>query len=407
MFKVSSTPSITRTILVMLAFALCISPSSHANLSGDVKVVCFGDSVTGVYYHTGGRRAYTDMVEIGLKQLYPDATITAINAGISGHTTVNALSRIQKDVLDHKPDVVTVKFGLNDMTRVSLDDYRANLKTIVTMCREIEAEVILCTPNSVLDTVGRPTAKLEQYAAVVREVAKEMETPLADCYEAFQAIRAKNSLDWSFLMSDAIHPNMDGHKVIAETIVKTIAGKSVSLKNEPSPQPAIPHTLKLIANKKPIKVLAMTPYDTIIAEVLKEVAPDSTITVTPWVVGGKTLAEIETASKVNVRGKGYDFVVLAVPAEASAETPEAFIQSYSWVLNFSLSFGYQEWDVIALPPSLLAKRSGDNATRSAWAKRLILAQDFELIDSMDGSSDVVKSTIKAWIVDLISRPIEQ
>ncbi len=27
-----------------------------------VRVVCFGDSVTGVYYHTGSRRAYTDML---------------------------------------------------------------------------------------------------------------------------------------------------------------------------------------------------------------------------------------------------------------------------------------------------------------------------------------------------------
>src|SRR5688572_16733780 len=27
-----------------------------------VKIVCIGDSITGVYYHTGGRRAYPEMV---------------------------------------------------------------------------------------------------------------------------------------------------------------------------------------------------------------------------------------------------------------------------------------------------------------------------------------------------------
>ncbi len=88
-------------------------------LAGEAaRVVCFGDSVTGVYYHTGSRRAYTDMLGIALRKLAPQAKVEMINAGISGHTTENALARIDRDVIVHKPDLVTVMFGLNDMTRV-------------------------------------------------------------------------------------------------------------------------------------------------------------------------------------------------------------------------------------------------------------------------------------------------
>ena len=72
-----------------------------------VRIVCFGDSVTGVYYHTGSRRAYTDMLGLALKQAHRRANVTMVNAGISGHTTVNALARIDTDVLAHKPTVVT------------------------------------------------------------------------------------------------------------------------------------------------------------------------------------------------------------------------------------------------------------------------------------------------------------
>ena len=86
--------------------------------SQPVKIVCLGDSVTGIYYHTGGRRAYPKMIALALKTAYPQAEVTVINAGISGNTTVDTLNRLQKDVLDHKPDLVTVKFGLNDMVRV-------------------------------------------------------------------------------------------------------------------------------------------------------------------------------------------------------------------------------------------------------------------------------------------------
>ena len=91
-----------------------------------VKIVCLGDSVTGIYYHTGGRRAYPEMLAVALKMQYPQADVTVINAGISGHSTVDGLQRLQKDVLDHKPDLVTVMFALNDMVRVPIPEYQAN-----------------------------------------------------------------------------------------------------------------------------------------------------------------------------------------------------------------------------------------------------------------------------------------
>src|SRR2546425_276963 len=72
--------------------------------SGDpVRIVCFGDSVTGLYYHTGGRRAYTDMLGLALRQAYAKADVTMLNAGISGNTTRDALTRIDRDILEHRP----------------------------------------------------------------------------------------------------------------------------------------------------------------------------------------------------------------------------------------------------------------------------------------------------------------
>ena len=44
-----------------------------------VKIVCFGDSITGVYYHTGGLRAYAEMLEIALKRTYPRSELQVIN----------------------------------------------------------------------------------------------------------------------------------------------------------------------------------------------------------------------------------------------------------------------------------------------------------------------------------------
>src|SRR5438552_1850198 len=70
-----------------------------------VTVVCIGDSITGVYYHTGGRRAYPEMVEVALKRDLPQAKVKVINAGISGDTLPGGLKRFERDVLRHKPDL--------------------------------------------------------------------------------------------------------------------------------------------------------------------------------------------------------------------------------------------------------------------------------------------------------------
>jgi len=78
--------------LAVLAVGLVLNGISPAAISGadepacprtvkllsageeTVRIVCFGDSLTGVYYHTGGRRAYSDMLGIALKKITPRAT---------------------------------------------------------------------------------------------------------------------------------------------------------------------------------------------------------------------------------------------------------------------------------------------------------------------------------------------
>lgn len=347
-----------------------------------VKIVCLGDSVTGVYYHTGGRRAYPEMLSLALRQAIPEARITLINAGISGNTTVDALQRLQKDVLDHKPDLVTVMFGLNDMTRVPMADYQANLKSIVDKCRAVGAAVLLCTPNAVLDTPARPITKLVEYCDALKATAAELKVPVCDCYAAHTALRERNALAWRLTLSDAIHPNMDGHKLTAVAICQSLTGRQVSLAEAPPPQPVLARTQKKIAAGEPVRVLAMPPFDTLLPQALRSVHPQSKVEVTAWPTAGQTLAQLEEAAKA-VRGKGYDLVVIAIPADVTPglEAPsEAAISSYSWILNWSLSFGQQEWDVIGVAPGVTTPLSNPGAKAAdEFARHMFRAQDLTLI----------------------------
>ena len=362
-----------------------------------IRVVCFGDSVTGVYYHTGSRRAYTAMLGLALEAAVPGCRVDAINAGISGHTTANGLARIDKDVLAHKPDIVTVMFGLNDMTGVSLADYRKNLVTIVGKCRAIGAEVVLATPNNVIDTPRRPTGRLVEYCDVVRSVGRELKVPVCDCYRGFDAMRHHDRDDWRLLMSDQIHPNMDGHRQIARHLARSITGRHVELTDVHPIRPGIPRTLALLKAGKPVRVLAMPPYDVSIVSVLQKLQPGAKVEVTRWPVRGQMLKTIEQDAAKRVRPMKPDLVLVAVPRSAAAASDEEFINSYSWIMNYSLSFSYQQWDCVMIHPSVADPGKTDIA-HDVLVRRLVRAQDLHLVDRPGDSRSSSMRILEDWFV---------
>lgn len=364
-----------------------------------VKIVCFGDSVTGLYYHTGGVRTYTDMLGIALERAYPKSDVIAVNAGISGHTTANALARIDKDVLAHRPDLVTVMFGLNDM--VKIDDiaaYRKNLAEIISRCRATGAEVVLCTPNSVITTGSRPKDKLEKYCEAVREVAADEGVGLCDSFAAFEAMREADPLGWRLTLSDEIHPNMAGHKAIAEQLVLTISGQSVSLADVGPPENAIEITRQLLAEGKPVKVLAMAPYGQLFGDLLRQNYPDAGVEIVPWPVESLTLREIEKDASHRVRKLKPNLAVIAIPraAVAAVEDREQFIRSYHWTACYSLSFGKKEWDCVVVHPSVFEPDSPDPET-DELIRKLVAAHDLSLIDRAADDHREAGAILADWL----------
>lgn len=360
-----------------------------------VTIVCLGDSVTGVYYHTGGKRAYPEMLEIAIRRAILKANVTVINAGISGHTTQNGLDRLDRDVLSKKPELVTVSFGLNDMTRIPEEQFRKNLETIVARCREAKADVVLCTPNAVINTGGRPTEKLERYCEVIRATARDLKLAVCDQYRAGDALRKQDAWAWRLTLSDEIHPNMDGHKRMAEELCHTITGKTVSLEEVAPPSPVLAKTLDLVQESKPIRVLAMSPFDKLIGPALMRQHPNAVVEITAWPTEGKSLAELEQAANQTVRAMKPDLVVIAVPRTATADSDEQFVKSYSWVMSWSLSFGHAEWDCFVVHPSVAAP--GPAAPRDDLVRQLVRAQHLGLADRAAGDDASAEHVLGKWL----------
>ncbi len=335
----------------------------------ETRIVCFGDSITGIYYHTGGHRAWSHLLGDQLVRAWPGARLTMINAGVSGNTTADALARLDTDVLAHRPHLVVLKFGMNDTARLSVEDFRANLHTLCDRTRASGSELLLLTPNAVEPgDAGRPPEKVAAYAAIVRAVGRERGLAVADVHAAFAAVQSNDPADWLRLMSDTIHPNLRGHALIAATAAAALTGRPagpavVPPRRQPGPT-AFARTRGKLQAGQPVHVLAMAPLDTVIAAAIRQVYPNADLHVTRWETAGKPLAALEA----DATAEGWmkyrnqtgltppDLVVVAVPASAKPKPGVPYYRTLGAILNRAQWFDGNGWDCVVVLPSVVQPR---------------------------------------------------
>lgn len=342
-----------------------MSASSHPRVrqlleSGQpVRIACFGDSITGVYYHSGGRRAWPEVLGIYLQQQYPDTPIEIINAGVSGHTSSQGLARMDADVLAHSPHLVVVMFGMNDIARSSVAEFEANLRVIIRRTTDQGGEVILMTPNYAYDMDPlRPVSLIAECAETMRRLGREFSVQVADAFAAFHAVHERGREEWMRLMSDPVHPNMRGHRLFAATAAEAISGRKVATTDLPPFAHRLPRLGRKARMGEPVKVVAMTPFDGLITPALQKLYPGLPVTVIPWDTKGKSIITLEqevmqigwSMYRENPALTEPDLFIVTTTDEASAVSREQFYRSFAMILNRAQSFGEPRWDcLIALP----------------------------------------------------------
>lgn len=159
-------------------------------------VVAFGDSLT---FGTGATEAESYPVVLG--QLLARKVV---RAGVPGEITEGGLARVQEVIDEHKPKLMIVCLGGNDMLRkVDESQTKANLRSIIKTIQSQGIAVVL---------VGVPKPALVTSAApFFDEIAKEFGIP----YEGKIVTDVLYQRDQK---SDAIHPNAKGYRRMAEAI---------------------------------------------------------------------------------------------------------------------------------------------------------------------------------------------
>lgn len=204
------------------------------------KLIFIGDSITdcdrtrpageGLFDPYG--KGYVNMVKALLDAAYPQAPIRVINKGNSGNTVRDLAERWQEDVLDHKPDWVSIKIGINDVWRqfdspkiteshVYIDEYEATLETLIAQTVKGVKGLILITPYFIEPNRNDPMRQtMDRYGEVVKMLATKYNAVLVDTQAGFD--RMLEHMHPMAIAWDRVHPNSSGHALIAQRFLRAI-----------------------------------------------------------------------------------------------------------------------------------------------------------------------------------------
>ncbi|NEW08634.1 SGNH/GDSL hydrolase family protein [Paenibacillus sp. SYP-B3998] len=177
-------------------------------------------------------KGYVSLVDGLLNTVYPELQIRTVNVGNNGDTVLDLKARWQTDVLDLKPDWLSVMIGINDVWRhfdhpkvkekhVELETYERTLRKLVTKTLPHVKGIVLMTPFYIEpNPQDAMRQKMDQYGQAVKQIAEETGVLFVDTQKAFEPLLKEYYP--AYIAWDRVHPNNVGHAVLAKAFLQAI-----------------------------------------------------------------------------------------------------------------------------------------------------------------------------------------
>lgn len=169
----------------------------------------------------------------------PEKDITIENRGIGGHTVPDLRNRWFDDAISHQPDWLSIKIGINDLSRYLLGNagdlpldpkgYAQGYRWLLeTTRRELpDTQLLLISPFFISrdpheDTHrGKVLNLIPRYIETVGALAAEFGARYLDLHAVFAKHLEYRHPD--AFCPEPVHPNETGHRIMAEAVYATLA----------------------------------------------------------------------------------------------------------------------------------------------------------------------------------------
>ena len=190
---------------LLIALMLIVQP---ANVK---TILFFGDSLT-AGYGLSPEEAFPALLEKEMNK--NGARVRVVNAGLSGETSAGGLSRIDW-ILRQPIDIFVLELGANDGLRgLPLKQTVSNLQAIIDKVKAKQPNVkFVMAGMMVPPNLGQAYA--EEFRNIYPTLAKKNSATLIPFI--LDGVAGDEKLN----QADGIHPNVEGHQIIAKKIQKT------------------------------------------------------------------------------------------------------------------------------------------------------------------------------------------
>ncbi|MBQ7646875.1 MAG: GDSL family lipase [Clostridia bacterium] len=198
-----------------------------------MKILFIGDSIT----DTG--RDYSDYHDLGkgypkyaaeiMREEYPDIDFEFINRGINAEQTKDVLKRVDSDIIDVNPDIVSILLGVNDTWHhvndknwIPAEIYESNYRGILEAIKSTGAKLVMLE-QYVLPAPGMDNfhPDIDEKIQITRKLAREY----ADVYIPLDGLFASACVDEDplYWTAEGVHPTEEGHIMIADYLTDAFA----------------------------------------------------------------------------------------------------------------------------------------------------------------------------------------
>lgn len=202
-------------------------------------IAYFGGSITeGAGASDADKTSWRAQTTAWFKRQYPKSAITEINAAIGGTGSALGAFRLQRDVLDKKPDLVFVEFAVNDMGTPA-DQIERAMEGIVRQIRTANPYTEICfvytlhqemLPDYKFAKMPPTVFRHEIIAAHYRITSINLGSVVAEQINS-------GKLAWGDFSKDVCHPTDAGYALYTDTMTAFLADQSLHVSRPPIAYP--------------------------------------------------------------------------------------------------------------------------------------------------------------------------